>query len=435
MIMKKVRPFLGVRYNQNKLNQLGDVMTPPYDVIYPELQDELYARSNYNFVRLDLAHEEGQGRYESAQHDFQEWLQDKILTQDSKPAFYFHHQTFTLPDGTEVIRKGFFGARLVEDFEEGGVKPHEKTLEGPKADRLMLTKSVQANLSPVFSLYADPNKVIDSYVEVTKKQDAVYDFYTKDGERHQLWQIDDPEICDKVSAYLQDQPVFIADGHHRYETAINYRNECRQKNPDFDGTEAFNYLLMYFSNMNDDGLVILPIHRALHSLSNFQIKEFLGKLEGSFDISRVDSTDQEALLTKLASEGSEAHAFVLLTQDPQESYLLSLSHRKWQESAVCESLPEPMRALDVTVLHLLIFENLLGITQEDQANQKNLIYWKDTAKAINETHKGKCNVTFLMNPTRIEDVEKVALAGLKMPQKSTFFYPKILSGLVIHSLR
>ncbi|MDO8519780.1 MAG: DUF1015 domain-containing protein [Deltaproteobacteria bacterium] len=430
----KIKPFKGLLYNQAKVKDLSKVVTPPYDVINQEMQKEFYERSTFNFVRVDLSPEPGDLRYESAQKVFRQWVNQQVMVKDSNPAFYFHHQTFTLPDGRQITRKGFFGVRKIEDFSEGGIKPHEKTLEGPKADRLKLTRATSAQLSPVFALYSDPGKKIDRLILKLKEQKPVFDFKTALTERHQLWREDNATICQFVGECLENEPLFIADGHHRYETALNYRNECRQKNPGGDPLAPYNDVLMYFTNRHDEGLVILPIHRALHHLHDFELIDLVKNLEKYFKVIPLGPIEKEAMVTMLKEEGVDSHAFIMLTKDPSESYLLSIKRRAWRQSPVAAPVAQSLVGLDVTVLHRLIFEEILRITPEAQANQENIIYWKDTQKAIDETRKGACEVTFLLNPTRIEDMESVALAGEKMPQKSTYFYPKVLSGLVVHPL-
>ena len=430
----KILPFRAFYYNASKVGDLSRVVTPPYDVISPEMQKEFYQRSDYNFVRVDLAREPGDLRYQAARSTFEEWLGQEILIRDARPGFYFHHQIFTLPDGREITRKGFFGVRRIEDFSEGGIKPHEKTLEGPKADRLKLTRAVQAQLSPVFSLYSDPNKRVDHLVTRLKERTPLFDFKTVEGERHQVWRESDPIVCKFVGEFVSEQPVFIADGHHRYETALNYRDECRQHFSPGEGLESFNYVLMYFTNRNDAGMIIFPIHRALHHLHDFEPADFIRMLQKHFTVTPMAVDDSDEITARLAEEGAESHAFVMITRDPKKNFLLSIKRRAWRHSPVAAAVMPALVDLDVTVLHRLVFEEILRISPQAQANQENIIYWKDTRKAISETRQGKCEITFLLNPTRIEDMERVAMAGEKMPQKSTYFYPKVLSGLVINPL-
>ncbi|MBI2340016.1 MAG: DUF1015 domain-containing protein [Deltaproteobacteria bacterium] len=435
----KVFPFRAYTYNPQKVGDISRVVTPPYDVINPEMQRDFYQRSDYNFVRVDLPREPGDLRYEAAKATFQEWLKGEVLVPDAKPAFYFHHQTFTLgtpslPDSRPVTRKGFFGVRRIEDFSEGGVRPHEKTLEGPKADRLKLTRAVQAQLSPVFTLYSDPGKRVDHLVTRLKEGQPLFDFTTVEGERHQVWRETDPIVCKFVGEFVSDKPVFIADGHHRYETALNYRDECRRNFPPGEGLEPFNYVLMYFTNRDDEGLIILPIHRALHHLVDFELGDFIRMLQKHFTVTPLVGDDSATVTARLAEEGADSHAFVLVTRDPKKSFLLAMKKRAWRHSPVAARVPPSLVDLDVTVLHRLVFEEILRITPQAQAGQENIIYWKDARKAIDETRRGNCEIAFLLNPTRIEEMETAALAGEKMPQKSTYFYPKVPSGLVINPL-
>jgi uncharacterized protein (DUF1015 family) len=432
--MKKFLPFKAFFYNQEKIENLKDVIAPPYDVISPELQDDLYKMSDYNFCRVDYTKEEAPERYEVAQKVFSDWLNEKVIVQDGAPCLYFHHHTFMLPSGKTVTRKGFFAVRRIEDFSEGGVKPHEKTLDGPKQDRLNLMRATHSQFSPVFSLYSDPSFQISGKIERALRATPFMDFVTDEKERHQVWKIKDEGFCDFLNSFLSDKPVFIADGHHRYETALNYRNEVLAQDPNLADNAAARHILMYFSNMSDEGLVILPIHRALHNLPNFKLEDFLTALKTDFTVETISETDEDALTKALAKNSDTHHVFFILTKNPELTYRISLARHTWLAHDIAQKLPSELRPLDVTVLHRLVFEHILGLTEEAQARQDNIIYWKSTEKAIDETWHGTCELTFLLNPTRITDMESVASAGLKMPQKSTFFYPKIASGLFLHSV-
>jgi uncharacterized protein (DUF1015 family) len=250
-----------------------------------------------------------------------------------------------------------------------------------------------------------------------------------------MWRIDNPEIMKDVMERMKDNALFIADGHHRYETALNYRNEVRAQNPDLPENSAVNQLLMYFSNMNDEGLVILPIHRALKGLSNFSLADFLSQVSSHFSVETLTQITDEAVLEKMAALSPTHHAFWIITQDSQASYLLTLERRRFLETDLAHSLPSSLATLDVSVLHRLIFEKTLGLSEESQARQENLLYYKSTQQAIEETRQGSSDLTFILNPTRMADMEAVAGEGHKMPQKSTYFYPKIISGLLLHSAK
>lgn len=431
---KKILPFQALTYNQSKVPSLKNVVAPPYDVISAQMQDELYAQSPYNFCRIDFTKEVGALRYEVAQKTFANWLSENILVKETQPGLYIHHHGFTLPDGRHVTRKGFLAVRRIEDFSEGGIKPHEKTLDAPKQDRLLLMRATRTQLSPVFSLYSDPEHCLTERVAATVKATPFMDFTTDEGERHQMWRVRDQDTCDFFATFLGEKPLFIADGHHRYETALNYRNEVLNQNPGLSNNAAVRHILMYFSNMNDDGLVILPIHRALRNLKGFDLDTLLAKLASHFTIQETHGRDPEALVHELEVLGRTHHAFLILTKDPEKSRLVSIARDSWLQTEIARALPPELARLDVTVLHRLILENTLGLSEASQAREDNIIYFKSTAKAIAETREGDGDVTFILNPTRIADMEAVATAGYKMPQKSTFFYPKIPSGLVLHDV-
>lgn len=433
--MRKILPFKGILYNQDKIKTLADVVTPPYDVISAEMQDEFYERSPYNFCRIDYTQEEGAARYETASQVFADFLSQGILIQEREPALYVHHHSFILPNGRKIVRKGFFAARRIEDFSEGNIKPHEKTLEGPKTDRLLMTRATHCHLSPVFTLYADPHHEVSACFNRLVQSTPFVDFMSHEGERHQLWRLKEAQAFATIDAFLSTRPLFIADGHHRYETALNYRNEVRAQNPDLPENSSVNQLLMYFSNMNDDGLVILPIHRALQGLPNFSLADFLSQVSAYFSVETLTKITDAAVLAKMAALSPTHHAFWILTKDSQTSYLLTLERRRFLDSDLARSLPPSLATLDVSVLHRLIFEKILGLSEESQARQENLLYYKSTQKAIEETRQGSSDLTFILNPTRMADMAAVAGEGHKMPQKSTYFYPKIVSGLILHSAK
>jgi uncharacterized protein (DUF1015 family) len=295
-------------------------------------------------------------------------------------------------------------------------------------------RATHMQLSPVFSLYSDPEFAIFKRVEKNLKTTPFMDFTTDEGERHQIWKIKDAATADFLNSFLSEKPLFIADGHHRYETALNYRNEILAKHPDLPDNAGVRHILMYFSNMDDEGLIILPIHRALHSLQEFDLDGFLSKLSTLFTVRETHGADTGTLTAELAALGKNHHAFLLLTKDQNRSYLIFIERDKWLTSEFVSQIPAELAGLDVTVLHRHILEEILGISEESQARQENIIYFKSTDTAIAETREGHCDLTFILNPTRITDMRDVAGAGYKMPQKSTFFYPKIVSGLFLHDV-
>lgn len=441
--MAEIIPFRGVLYNAAKVGEMSKVMAPPYDVISPGKQDELYARHPNNIVRLDLnkttpADTDADNRYTRAAATLQKWLSESILLRDERPAFYYYTQTYTLKDGTKQTRKGFISLAKLVDFGKG-VHPHERTLSGPKADRLKLMQASSANFSCIFSLYSEPglgiNALFDSAAKTISPAIAVKD---DDGIENTVWRIDDPAIISSVTDAMKDKTLFIADGHHRYETALNYRNMMREKAGNSTGAEPYNYVMMYLSNMDDTGMTIWPTHRVVHSLKDFDAASFLAECSKYFAVTEFayDSSNEAAVrkefLKKL--ESSEKTSFGLHIRRKDAYYVLTIKSADTMDSVFGATIPDVFKDLDVTVLHSLVFAKILGMTQEAQEAQQNLIYIKSSEEALNAMQDDANQLVFLLNPTKIEQVKAVAEAGSVMPQKSTYFYPKLLTGLTINLL-
>jgi uncharacterized protein (DUF1015 family) len=424
--MPEIRPFRGYLYNQAKVD-LQNVVAPPYDVISPTQQEELYARSPYNIVRLILGKEEN--RYSSAAKHFLEWQDAGILVRGRKPAIYVLHQTFENSDGKSVTRKGFIALCRLEEFHKKIVLPHEKTLAKPREDRLKLLKACNANFSQIFSLYSDPEKRIDSLLKVrTGSKPSVEVMF--ENVRNTMWIVEDGTIIEAVQNSLGDKQVLIADGHHRYETALAYRDFMKSRDPQYSGNEPYDYVMMFFTNLDDEGLVIYPTHRIVHSLENFAGKAFLDRIS-EFFVCR-DFKEPHALLAALAS--SSTRSFGMLVKDDPHFYLITLKPTLSSGQVIKDTLPEEVKELDVTLLHSLILKDLLGISSEAQEQKLHIDYVKSEEEALSAVWRGKAQLAFLMNATKIGEVRRVARAGHTMPQKSTYFYPKLLSGLVINKL-
>ncbi len=441
--MAKIVPFRGLRYNPDQIRDLATVMAPPYDLISPALQNELYARHPYNVVRLTLGKtgeqdDDSNNRYSRAAADFAQWQQDRILVRDSAPSIYLYDQEFCLEKGETVVRKGVVALSRLEEFSSGVVKPHEKTLAEPKADRFRLIKACSANLSPIFSLYSDPCCVLDSLTKKLKERDP--DLEVTDDEKviHRLWQISDPDIIDKAQDLLASKPLFIADGHHRYETALNYRNYMRERHPEFSGKELFNYVLMYFANMEDQGMLIFPTHRLVYGLKDFDLPALLEVLDEYFEVEarEMDLSDIAVRCearSLLQEKGAHGHTLALYAGG-RTLYYLTLRDPQTMDRFFDDKASKALRTLDVSILHRLIFEKLLGIDPEAQEKQTNLKYVKNFDEPFESVVSGEFQAAFLMNPPRMSEVRDVANAGEKMPQKSTYFYPKLLTGLVINPI-
>lgn len=444
--MAEIKPFHGVLYNKAKVGDLSKVMAPPYDVISPKKQDDLYSRHQNNIVRLEFGKinpgdTEKDDRYTRAASWLGKWLNEGALVKDESPAIYYYTQTYTPKGSGKQTRKGFIALSRLEEFGKGGILPHEKTLSGPKADRLRLMLACDANLSCIFSLYSErglkTNMLLDSAVRGT---DPVVDVLDDDGIENRLWRVVDSAVIKSVTEGMKDKALFIADGHHRYETALNYRNIMREKAGNRTGNEPYDFVMMYFSNMDDEGMTIWPTHRIIHSLKGFEAGRFMDECARYFDIEEFDfssSTEQEIrreFLSSLESRGAEKTSFGLHVKGKDPYILLSLKSREIMDKVFGDRIPEVFKSLDVTVLHSLILSKILGITQESQEKQENLVYVKSYDEALSAMKKEENQLVFLLNPTRIGQVEAVAEAGFVMPQKSTYFYPKLLSGLVINLL-
>lgn len=423
--MAEIAAFKGITYNPRRISSFEDVLCPPYDVISDEMQAELYRKSEYNAVRLELPREEN--RYEAAALRLNQWLESGVLVQDSEEAIYPYHQAFSTKDGKIYTRKGFIARCRLYEFSEGVVLPHEKTLSGPKKDRLQLFVKTQANISPIFGLYSDAQKDADAVLSAfTASHEPFIDAIDYQQARNRVWRCTDAAVIEQVATVLRHKQIFIADGHHRYETAINYRNLRRTENPHHSGSEAYNFIMIFLTNMFDEGLVVFPTHRLVHSVPHLNVAELLQRLQAFFYI--VPLADKPSLKTFLATHPH--HAFGLVTQDQ----IFGLSLTCDLHTAIPEAMPDALKSLDVTLLHHLVIGKLLGISAEAQAKQTNLQYSKDFEEVFEQVQHGKAQLGFVMNPTSVAEVEAVSKIGEVMPQKSTFFYPKILTGTVIYRL-
>lgn len=426
--MATVSPFRGVRYNPDQIQDLSSVVTPPYDVIDTQAQKKYYKKNPYNVIRLELGYQyaadnEQDNRYLRAAADYRTWLAQNILIQEKRPALYLYEQEFTV--GNKIYsRTGFFARVKLEEYATGKILPHEETLASPKADRLALLSACKANFSPVFAYYEDPTGELDAGFAKIKISPPDIDITDEMGEKHRLWAITDPSIHSMAAASFKDKVLYIADGHHRYETALTY---YRTTNSYADS------LLMYLVNTSDPGLVILPTHRIVHNLGAFQLAPFLEQLQRNFTLEKIDLPGPEqiqGILEKREQLGEVA--LIMGTREPA-TYLLILKNKD-SIRACCPSHSQAWCDLDVAALHILIFSEILGINPERMSQQENLMYTRDEAEALKALYNREGELAFFLNPTRIEQITAVAATGDKMPQKSTYFYPKLLTGLIINDL-
>lgn len=439
--MAKIIPFRGIVYNQKKAGNIEDCVCPPYDVISPEIQQKLYQKNTYNVVRLEFGLEtvqdsETDNRYTRASRTFQDWLENGILQQSEAPALYIYDMEYHI-DGHKKLLRGFIGRVKIEDFNSGIVLPHESTLSGPKADRFNLIQTCRAQFSQIYSLYSDPEGRI-ARILAKPDQQPVMTVRNDNGVTHRIRPLTKGDDINAIAREMADKAFFIADGHHRYETALEYRN-MRRKQGITSGTEAFNYVTMYLARLEDPSLTILPAHRALYNLAKFNPDSFERELNGYFDLTRFDFDQRnepelrETVIKKMTALAARNHSFVMRLKTQNRYYLLTLR----SDADLERMIPGKSAAyqnLDVSILHHLIIEKMLGIKMELQKLGTNIEYVKDADDAIKRVEDGAAEIVFLMNPTKVGDVKAVAAAGERMPQKATYFYPKLLTGLVMDKL-
>lgn len=434
--MAEIFPFRAFRYDSQQV-RLDQVVTQPYDKITKDLQDRYYGASPYNLVRLILGRAEANDNpannvYSRAADAFRAWRHQGILRQDPAPYLYRYSQSFPLPgSGTKVERQGFIALGRIEEYSAGVVYRHEQTLSKPKADRLDLLRATRANFGQLFMLYEDDGQIESVLatsgspaIEVTDENDVV----------HRVWQISDAGLIDSVRAAMRDKKLIIADGHHRYETALTYRDERRKGNPPSAGVAAaaaYEFAMMTFVNLNSPALAILPTHRIVHSLQDFSVDAFHKALGPFFDIDEVDSSLNSVQATGML-RGAGRTGTCLLAVTANRAFLLH--HPNPNAAGIFQGLSLRQQSLDVVQLHKALLENVLHLSEESIRDQKNISYARDPAEALSQVRSGSANIAFLMNPCRITQVRDIAFAGEVMPQKSTDFYPKLLSGLTIYAL-
>lgn len=419
----EIQPINAIVYNQERVD-IKDVIAPPYDVITSDYQGELYEKSPYNIVRLILA--KGDNRYEDAKKDFCAWLENGVLKHVEKPCIFYIVQKYTTEGGKKIERKGFIARNKIETFESKKVLPHEFTMGGPKEDRLKLTTACNANFSQIFMVYSDPLKKIEALGEKITAQKPFIDVVDDGGVQNLAWIIDTEADIALIQETMKGKTLLIADGHHRYETAMNYSHIS--KSPDAQ------YVMSYFTNLDDENLIVFPTHRIIKK----QIEPYV-LLEGVkkyFDIeemifdSYTKADVKREFLEKLEIENAKQISMGLYMKNVNKFYLLKLK----QEALALVDAPDVLKKLDLTVLHELIITKELGYTKEEQMAQDGIKYIKQEFEAFDLVDKGLAEASFIMAYPKMKDIKDISSAGYKMPQKSTYFYPKLLSGVVINPL-
>jgi uncharacterized protein (DUF1015 family) len=440
----EIKAFRAWRFDGKITGNAGQCISPPYDVIDKNLQQTLHTQNPYNVVRAILGQTfnsdtEQENQYTRARTYLDKAIADGALKHDSKETFYAYVQDFSIGQN-HYCRSGIIGLGKIEPFGKG-VQPHEKTLDGPKADRLRLSRATAAQFGLIFMLYDDPAKTAEAIIGKAAAKPALMDHTDTEQVRHRIYAIDTPAEIDALKRMMSSQKTIIADGHHRYETALNYWKQT--------GRPEAQYLMMTFVNMRNEGLVIQPTHRLINDIQNFSMVDLLGNLKKDFQhIVKFDFTDEKEkikarnamfdLMKKAGNDGKNAFGIYAGEKGIYKAFFVAILMDPAPMKTVAPSMSDAARGLDVNVLHLLILEKHLGIGDKQLAAESNIEYIKDIGDAIDRSIKkvddGDCQAVFFVNPTRIDQVQAVAAAGEKMPQKSTFFYPKVFSGVTINIL-
>ena len=417
-----------MRYNTFLAGKIGELCCPPYDIISEEERLGYIAENEYNVIRLELP-KEGGDVYKTAGEVLDMWRNTGVLVHEIKPAVYIYEEEFNAYNKRSSV-KGIIVRVKVEEFSKGVILPHEFTLSKAKADRFNLMKATNCNFSQIYALYMDEEHTTLKTIDRLSDRKPDQKFTDNDHVTHKLWIITDEKVIEKLVNDFADRKLYIADGHHRYETALNYRNYCRENGISKEG-DPQDYQMMYLVDMQHPGLVVFPTHRMVRDLESFDKDEVLKGCEEYFDIKKFTSVGNiNSELAKQYKQGKKAFGFYC---GKGEWYLLVLKDIEVMAD-VLPDLSEASQQLDVSVLHSLILEKTMGIDKENMANQINLTYTKFFEEAIMKVDKGEFQCSFILNPTRVTEIRDVAAAGEKMPQKSTYFYPKMITGMVMNDL-
>ena len=426
--MTKIKAFKAVVYNQEKIGDFKQVVCPPYDVISPSAQETFHERSLYNFIHILLAKDSPlDDKYHRAGVIFREWLEDNILIQDERLCVYFYSQQYIIR-GEKKTRLGFISLLRLGDEKGSAVFGHENTHSAAKLDRFKLIKQVQANLSPIFIIFLDKKRIIQRiFQKYIPSQKAFIELIDDEKTVHKLWRVDDPVALKAIESSGNDENMFIADGHHRYEVSCAYRDLMREKLGDqWTGGEDFNYCLAYFTNTDPRGLSILPIHRLIKLDAGLDMHDFITGAKEYFDVDQIK--DRARFFFLMEKAGCTEHLIGLYKD--KKYYLLRLKNVKILDKLIADK-PKEYRTIDTAILNYLVLKNILKL---DLNNLPNIKYSPASAELMEEVDSDPLNIAFFLNPVKIEQIINLALGENKMPPKSTYFYPKVLSGLVVNKL-
>lgn len=448
--MAIVAPFRGIRFNPDKINKLEDVVTPPYDVISAEEGLKFLEKNSYNMIQLDLRNTSHNGqndstRYEQAKDLFAQWQEEDILIRDEQPALYLYYIEYTHPSGRKMTRKGLIGLVGLVDFSAGIVKPHEKTFDAVITDRLELMERCRAQFSKVFSIYPDEEQQVISTLEDAREARPVCSVRDHLGNLHSIWRVTHKDAIDSVIGYFKDKPVYIADGHHRYTTALGCLKNMLQREPDLPDDSPYRYIMMYLCAAEDEGLSVLPTHRLLKFTQAISADDTVRKLENDFTVEEINGGSREVLVAEVLSRMNEIElslpvpVFGIYHAREDRCFLLTLKKTP-EEYSILRDKPGVIRNLDVVVLSDLLMQDIFGLDHAEIVEQRMVSYFSDPDEGIDVAVKKSIEdeqatpLLLLLNPTKVSQVIDVADRGEIMPHKSTYFYPKIMTGLLINKL-
>lgn len=423
--MAEIKAFKGMRYTDNG-GTLNTLVCPPYDIISDAQRESYIEKNPYNIIRLELPKGDD-GRYREAGDTLDKWLDGEILACDGEDSIYVYEMQFTA-NGARLSLKGFVTLVKLTDFSEGIVLPHEETLSKAKQDRFDLMSETFCNFSQIYSLYRDENNSVYGMIDGCSKGAPDMEVTDGDGTVHRMWRVSDGNTISKLTGAFADKKLYIADGHHRYETALNFHRSLCSSGKAVPGDES-GYVMMMLVNMENNGLVVFPTHRIVHGLSEFDAEKIINECRNYFTVAEApDEGRMQAALNKAYDEGKKAFALYV---GAGKCFVITLK----DETAVKKLLPDMSDAycgLDVSVLHSLVLERIFGIDKENMANQKNLGYTRSREEALRAVDMDGADCSFILNPTKVSEIRDVAAEGEKMPQKSTYFYPKLITGLVMN---
>lgn len=425
--MAEIKPFRALRFDTQAAGDIRELTCPPYDIISEQQRQQYLSVNEHNVVRLELP--KGENPYGEAGKLLQQWQDEGILKRDQEDGLYIYEEEFEA-HGRRMRVKGVICRVKVEEFSKGVVLPHEETLSKAKTDRLNLMKATFCNFSQIYSLYMDETHSTQQKIDRLSQGEPQVEMEDGSGVVHRLWVVTDPEAIEDICGDFKERKLYIADGHHRYETALNFRNYCREQGISKEG-DAVDYIMMMLVDMEHEGLVVFPTHRLVRNLASFDQEAVKRACEEYFKVEEKEGIDSmEAQMDALYQQGKKAFGFytggdrwTLLTLKSMEAV-----------RALLPGASAATQGLDVTVLHSLVLEKIFGIDKENMAQQINLTYTREFKEAVESVRKGDSQCAFILNPTRVTEIRDVAAAGEKMPQKSTYFYPKLITGLVINQI-